>query len=396
MDTKSPTTVRLLVDSKVVGEKLAGDPKAGLDSAFPGYGPNHGFTFSVDGITPGQHQVCLQAVNVGAGDDTVFGCRSVTMLSGPPIVFLDEVSSPRGGEITLRGWSIDPGVVSPVRVHVYVDGQLVQKVTADVKKDSLATAFPGFGANHAFNVPITGLSLADHEVCAIAIGVDGNTSNCRTVSGPSGPPLTHVDQLEGTGIGVVTLRGWSIDPDVVDPVRLHIYVDGALHSKITADAAKPSLANAFPAYGQNHAFSTTLSGISPGRHSVCIYSINHGGGSTAEQCTTVDALSGSPTLWLDEASGTTSGAVRVRGWAIDPDTTDPVRVHVYVDDVLASKITADVPKPSLGEAFPPFGAAHAFALQLDGLTAGARKVCVFAINVGDGDSSVQCRTVSVS
>ncbi|MCY7326873.1 MAG: hypothetical protein LH605_12220 [Microbacteriaceae bacterium] len=396
-DTSSPVTVRMLVDSKVVAEQVASKPKAGLDAAYPGFGADHGFEFAADGISPGEHRVCLQAVNVGAGVNTTIGCRDVTMRSGSPLLWLDEASLRSPGTLTLRGWAIDPDVVDPVRVHVYVDGQLADKFTADAPKKSLATVFYGFGANHSFTKVLTGLAPGDHEVCVIAIGIGlgGNSTQCRVAVAPSGSPITHIDQRQGTGIGSITLRGWSIDPDVVDPVSLSVYVDGALSATVVASDAKPSLGTAFPGYGDAHAFSTVLKGIAPGAHEVCVRANNVGGGSTTSLCSAVMAYSGPPLLHLDEVSAAATDTIRVRGWAIDPDTVDPVRIHVYVDGVLKDKVTADVPKASLAEVFRPFGADHAFSVSIGELPPGERRVCIFAVNVAGGSDAAQCWDVSL-
>ena len=396
-DTDAAATVRLLVDSKVVSEQRADDPKAGLAAAYPGYGANHGFEFAVKGVAPGNHRVCLETVNVAAGANTTIGCRDVEMRSGSPLLLIDEASSKSPGVITLRGWAIDPDVVTPIRVHTYVDGLLATKFTADVPKASLATAFFGYGANHAFSTTLPGLTPGNHELCVIAIGVGagGNTTQCRVVTGPTGSPITHVDQLEGTGIGSVTLRGWSIDPDVVDPVRMRVSVDGGPSTEIAANVAKAGLNAAYPGYGDAHAFTTVLEGIGPGRHQVCLTADDVGGGSAKVTCLTVDAFGGSPTLLLDEVSSPEAGAVRVRGWAIDPDALDPVRIHIYVDNVLQEKLTADVAKASLAEIYRPFGAEHAFTTAIVGQDAGPANVCIFAINVAEGSQSLQCRTITI-
>ena len=87
--------------------------------------------------------------------------------------------------------------------------------------------------------------------------------------------------------------------------------------------------------------------------------------------------------------------MRVRGWSIDPDALDPVRIHIYVDNVLQEKLTADVAKVSLAEIYRPFGAEHAFTTAIVGQDAGPANVCIFAINVAEGSQSLQCRTITI-
>ncbi len=397
-DTDGGVTVRLIVDSRVVAEQVATATKAGLAEAMPGFGSNHAYHFTAAGISPGKHTVCVEAVNVSAGNDSSLGCREVTILAGPPLFHFDEATAKAPGQITLRGWTFDPDTADPLRVHIYVDGQLHSKITADTPKESLHSAFYGYGTNHAFATTLTGLSVGNHDVCMFAIGVGdgGNAVQCRTVTTPTGSPIIHVDQVEGTAIGAATIRGWSFDPDVVDPVRVHVYVDGKLAGKVTADTAKSGLNNTFPGYGDGHGFSVTATGIGPGQHRACIYAINVGGGGTTEQCANFAAVSGSPALYLDEVSAQGSGQLTLRGWAIDPDDMGAARVHVYVDDVLAVKFDADAVKESLAAAFAPFGSAHAFTTVLESLQPGSREVCVYALNVGPGGTTAECRTVTVS
>ena len=46
-------------------------------TAFPGYGPNHGF-LSTFPISPGTHQVCIYAIDRGLGENRLITCRTVT------------------------------------------------------------------------------------------------------------------------------------------------------------------------------------------------------------------------------------------------------------------------------------------------------------------------------
>jgi hypothetical protein len=72
--------------------------------------------------------------------------------------------------------------------------------------------------------------------------------------------------------GAVTVRGWAIDPDTGASIAVHVYVD-SVATVLTADAARPDVAKAYPAYGANHGFVSTIS-APPGNHTVCAYGIN--------------------------------------------------------------------------------------------------------------------------
>lgn len=95
---------------------------------------------------------------------------------------------------------------------------------------------------------------------------------------------------------------------------------------------------------------------------------------------------------LEVVAGT-GGGVRVTGWAYDEDDpTQPVRVRATVDGVAAGATAAALDRPDVDRA-AGVGAAHGF----DGVVpaaAGARRVCVTAVNIGAGsDVTLGCATV---
>jgi hypothetical protein len=62
----------------------ANRPRADIASLYPGYGVNHGFQADV-AAAPGAHQVCVYAINLGAGGNTTLKCAEVTVPSPPPL-----------------------------------------------------------------------------------------------------------------------------------------------------------------------------------------------------------------------------------------------------------------------------------------------------------------------
>jgi hypothetical protein len=110
----------------------------------------------------------------------------------------------------------------------------------------------------------------------------------------------------------------------------------------------------------------------------------------------VTVLSASPVGALDAADGM-AGKVHVAGWSLDPDTTGPIAVHVYVDGVALGAVTADRPRADLGAGFPPFGPNHAYDAVLGGgLAPGSHLVCTYGINVGSGgNTTLGCRPFTI-
>lgn len=104
----------------------------------------------------------------------------------------------------------------------------------------------------------------------------------------------------------------------------------------------------------------------------------------------------SPTGALDEA-GDAVHAVRVRGWAADPDDDRPLTVRVRLDGSIAAETTADHSRPDVRSASSRFGEHHGFDLAV-AAAPGPRRVCVEALNAGarGRDTTIGCRTVKVA
>ena len=105
---------------------------------------------------------------------------------------------------------------------------------------------------------------------------------------------------------------------------------------------------------------------------------------------------GAPYGSVDLAEGQ-AGGVHLAGWSIDPDTSGPVQVHVYVDGTWTAAVTADGDRPDVGTTHPGYGDAHGFDATLP-LRAGKHTVCVYGINVGPvaANHSLGCRAVTTS
>ena len=53
----------------------------------------------------------------------------------------------------------------------------------------------------------------------------------------------------------------------------------------------------------------------------------------------------------------TASGFQVSGWAIDPDTTSPITVHIYVDAVGVA-VPANGARPDVGAIYPAYGQQH--------------------------------------
>jgi len=337
----------------------------------------------------------------GAGDScSSYGNRNFWR------IFTDWFGSPTGGDsptgdltrvrggyqaARVTGWATDANTTDPIRVHIYVDGVGKASVLADEPESS--------GRDRGFDVVVDGLTPGSHRVCAYGIDVGPGSNRllgCELVTVPSGSPFGVIDSA-WSAPGEIGLRGWAIDPDTTDPIRVHVYVDGVGRASIAADGVKEGLDRAKPGFGDEHAYERVITGVGPGTHRVCAYAINvEGGGNRSIGCRTVAMPSGSPVGALDIAASPDIGEIEVGGWAYDPDTTDPIRVHVYVDGRGAASIAADEPNPSTASVPPGYGDAHGFSRVVSGFSPGSHRVCAYGIDVGAGSNVLLgCATVEM-
>ena len=176
----------------------------------------------------------------------------------------------------------------------------------------------------------------------------------------------------------MTVRGWALDPDTDAPIGVHVYV-GNTGGAYVANVPRRDLVAAFPGVGEAHGFAIDRALPESGAQ-VCVYAINDGPGENSLLgCRFVTPSGGSkiPVGSLDSVTAA-NGTVTVSGWAADPDTSDPIAVHVYVGSS-GHALVADRRRPDVGAAYPLFGESRGFVGSLP-VAPGARNVCVYAID----------------
>jgi len=399
-DTAGATEVHVYVGSNGVALR-ADQPRPEVGANYPAYGANHGFAGTIR-ATPGTHQVCAYAINVGVGGNTLLSCRSVVVPGEPdlgrtPIGFFESLGV-SGTTATAAGWALDPDTAKPIAVHLYVNGA-GREVIANKSRPDIGAAYPASGADHGF-VEQFELPTGRSEVCAYGInsGPGGNSYlGCRTVivAAPDlgRAPTGFFESLTVSG-ATATAAGWTLDPDTSSPIAVHLYVNGAGREYI-ADKSRPDIGAAFPESGANHGFVEQLS-LSPGRNDVCAYGINSGaGGNSFLGCRTVTVASTPARAPIGhfESAVPVAGGAAIAGWALDPDTTSPIEIHVYVGST-GRAFLADKARPDVGAAYR-LGDNHGFN-DVVPLGSGSHRICVYGINAGPGDNLLLgCRDVTM-
>jgi hypothetical protein len=134
----------------------------------------------------GDHNICVFGLNQGVGDNTLLGCRTVTVPSGSPIGSIDAIQNAGPGAIQVAGWDLDPDTAASIPTHIYIDG-VGTPITASANRTDISAAFPGYGAAHGYTTTINQLSGGTHNVCIFAINApstpgDNTLLGCRTVT----------------------------------------------------------------------------------------------------------------------------------------------------------------------------------------------------------------------
>ena len=207
-----------------------------------------------------------------------------------------------------------------------------------------------------------------------------------------GSPFGMIDALT-TSPGKVSAAGWAIDPDTSAAIIVQMYIDGRANALTWANLSRPDVGAAYPWDGPNHGYNLTMV-TTPGPHTVCLYGINTGpGASTQLGCRAVTVPNSNPFGMID-ALTTSPGKVSAAGWAIDPDTSAPIIVQMYIDGRANALTWANLSRPDVGAAYPLYGPNHGYSLTM-ATTPGRHTVCLYGINTGPGASTqLGCRAVT--
>lgn len=316
---------------------------------------------------------------------------------GNPFGNVEVVDAGVGG-FRIVGWAADPDTRSPIQVHVYVAGQGFP-IVADADRPDVGAAYPQAGAAHGFDARVPA-PPGNSEVCIYAINTAGRGSNvllsCQTVSTVSGPPQGQLDEVTAVEGGVF-VRGWGIDPDTLNPLTLDVYVDSA-RTRIIANQSRADLATHLLSHGTQRGYARVIK-TTPGEHRVCTYGLNVGTGANVEfgcKTVTVSPLpekGRTPVGYLDglRVEGTT---IVARGWSLDPDSADPIPVHVYVGPA-GYPFSAGARRDDVAASFGSYGPNHGFEASVPGAV-GKNTVCAYGIDTrGGANTLLGCRDINV-
>lgn len=194
--------------------------------------------------------------------------------------------------------------------------------------------------------------------------------------------------INPTGVSY-TVGGWAFDPDSPQQsINVDVYdqrPDGSsVGARLSTGVARPDVARGFPGTGQNAGFTGTIALVGAGRHTVCAYAINvGGGGNRLIGCRPVDVPG--PLGSLDSLAWTASGGLVASGWAVDPAAPAAKEsVDVYVtgpSGTVGTSLSTGSARPDVTRALPWAGPSAGFSGRVRTAGAGASQVCAYAIGV---------------
>jgi hypothetical protein len=393
-DTSAPISVHVYVDGRAVKSVLAEGSRPDVAAAY-GRGPQHGFDVTV-AATSGSHAVCVYAIDSASGTNPSLGCNSVVVTNARPLGSLDRTTA-APGSVVVSGWALDPDTTSPINVHVFIDGKLVQGIRADGARPDVERIY-GKGSAHGYSRSLPA-SDGVHQVCVYAIDSERGPNpqiGCAQVTVRNERPMGAVDSITSPSPGQVRIRGWAFDPDSSAPITTHVIIDGRARA-FTANGSRPDVARVY-GVGDQHGLDISVP-VRSGTHDVCVYAIDATAGPNPKLgCQTVVVNDTPAQGGIDSASATAARAgqnqpyiassVSVSGWAWDFDLDGPVTVRVMLDGALAETVTADEDHAVIS---PADRRRTGFSVTIDA-PVGPHEVCVEAVDPGAGTTALGCTT----
>jgi len=181
-DSAQSNTLNISIDGVQVSQTVANTSRPDVGAVIPGAGSNRGFSFTVP-AQPGRRQVCVTAINAGAGVDSQIGCRTLNVVAPgtnafAPMGFVDWFGS-GFGLVFATGWALDLDTDAPIQIEMDLNGQ-VRQLTANRFRPDVG-AFFGTGADRGFLVILPRVGDGPQRLCLRAI--DSASPSTRTELG---------------------------------------------------------------------------------------------------------------------------------------------------------------------------------------------------------------------
>ena len=291
--------------------------------------------------------------------------------TAPPQAMIDAAAS-------VAGWKLAMAAVNPqgtttvvgTSANVFPDGQTVTIPTIVGHRDVGTTDCPGLVWNYLPQIRAAAATRA-----AYVNGV--------------------VDTLTVSSAGRLAVSGWAYDRRTPDPTGIVIDVNGQPVLTSATSVSRLDVQSVFTAAPPNSGFDL-VADLPDGDDTVCVYAAESSYGALRRLTCQSFRVNNNPRGALESVTAS-SGSVAFSGWSLDPNTTDPISVQIFVDGTLASTVTADVSRPDIAAANPGSGPLHGFNGSTP-VSDGPHRVCAYGINTGAGSANplLGCRSVGSS
>ena len=205
------------------------------------------------------------------------------------------------------------------------------------------------------------------------------------IAGGSADPRGFLDGVVDTGYGTVQVSGWAYDPDVSSTeIPVAIYADDAGVGWFPTGVSRNDVNRVFGISGA-HGFDVPIK-LSAGVHSVAVYAINSGGGSSNPLIGVKSVVVSGTSIGYLEAATAVGGGIRLTGWAYDPDDpTTEISIAVKLDKASVGRFPTGQPRPDVN-AFLGAGGRHGFDITVKA-GPGNHTVDVYGVNIGSGSAN---------
>jgi hypothetical protein len=225
----------------------------------------------------------------------------------------------------------------------------------------------GPGGGQVFSGPDGVLRLAFHAWT----GGPGYPSGRRTLHietidvGADGPVIVDRPPQGGVAPLVIApdgvhLTGEAVDPDTPSPAAVAVYLDGRQVAGVSGPGFTVDVAP------------------NDGPHRVCAVAFDDVGQSRPTLGCADFTTTSTPFGSVDPSNGAV-----VTGWAIEPSSTAPIAVSMYVDGAFVGNMQANLARDDVAAAWPVYGGTHGFSAAIPAQEPGTHTVCVYAV-VDDG------------
>jgi hypothetical protein len=154
-NSSASINVQLYVDGAIFGSQTASLTRDDLTATYGS--ANHGFSFDISSLAPGEHKIQVFAVDLNNGAATEIGRTHTINTNLRPTGWVDVFGH------TLEGWAYDPNAGSaPIPIAFSIDGGPFRNATADLNRPDLQS-FVG-STNHGFSLTLPQLSFGAHTV----------------------------------------------------------------------------------------------------------------------------------------------------------------------------------------------------------------------------------------